>query len=74
MGDLLVERHGDHGGTMVIVTHNIMLAKAVADHMSVIWRGKVLEDGMTEQIMDSDTDFIKQFLAGAAEGPLTMDA
>jgi phospholipid/cholesterol/gamma-HCH transport system ATP-binding protein len=74
LGDLLVERHGDHGGTMVIVTHNIMLAKAVADHMSVIWRGKVLEDGMTEQIMDSDTDFIRQFLAGAAEGPLTMDA
>jgi phospholipid/cholesterol/gamma-HCH transport system ATP-binding protein len=74
LGDLLIERHGDHGGTMVIVTHNIMLAKAVADHMSVIWRGKVLEDGMTEQIMDSDTDFIRQFLAGAAEGPLTMDA
>ncbi len=59
---------------MVVVTHNIMLAKSIADHMSVIWRGKVLEDGMTEQIMASDSDFIQQFLAGEARGPLTMDA
>jgi ABC-type transporter Mla maintaining outer membrane lipid asymmetry ATPase subunit MlaF len=42
--------------------------------MSVIWRGKVLEDGMSEQIMNSRSDFIRQFLAGDARGPLTMDA
>jgi len=74
LGDLLVDRHCDHGGTMVVVTHNVALAKAIGDHMSVIWRGKVLEEGMTEQIMSSDTAFIQQFLTGAAEGPLTMDA
>jgi phospholipid/cholesterol/gamma-HCH transport system ATP-binding protein len=74
LGDLLVERHADHGGTMVVVTHNVMLAKAVADHISVIWRGQVLEDGMTEQIMASKSEFIQQFLAGDSQGPLTMDA
>jgi phospholipid/cholesterol/gamma-HCH transport system ATP-binding protein len=74
LGDLLVERHAVHGGTMVVVTHNILLARAVADHISVIWRGKVLEDGITAQILASDSEFIQQFLAGAAEGPLTMDA
>jgi phospholipid/cholesterol/gamma-HCH transport system ATP-binding protein len=74
LGDLLVERHADHGGTMVIVTHNVMLAKAVADHISVIWRGQVLEDGMTEQILASKSEFIQQFLAGDSQGPLTMDA
>jgi phospholipid/cholesterol/gamma-HCH transport system ATP-binding protein len=74
LGDLLMERHGDHGGTMVVVTHNVMLAKNIADHVSVIWRGKVLEDGMAQQILESDTPFIQQFLAGAAEGPLGMDA
>jgi phospholipid/cholesterol/gamma-HCH transport system ATP-binding protein len=73
LGGLLVERHGDHGGTMVVVTHNVMLAKAVADHISVLWRGRVLEAGMTEQIMASDSEFIQQFLAGEPDGPLTMD-
>jgi len=74
LGDLLVERHAEHGGTMVVVTHNIMLARRIADHISVVWRGKVLESGMTEQILQSDTPFIEQFLSGAAHGPLTMDA
>jgi phospholipid/cholesterol/gamma-HCH transport system ATP-binding protein len=74
LGDLLVERHADHGGTMVVVTHNVALAKLIADHMSVIWRGQVLEDGMAEQVMASETPFIRQFLAGSARGPLSMDA
>jgi ABC-type transporter Mla maintaining outer membrane lipid asymmetry ATPase subunit MlaF len=74
LADLLVERHADHGGTMLVVTHNILLAKAVADHISVIWRGQILEDGMTEQVMASKSAFVQQFLAGDPRGPLSMDA
>ena len=74
LGDLLVEQHARHGGTMVVVTHNVMLARSIADHMSILWRGRVLESGMTEQIMASGTEFVRQFLAGEAKGPLGMDA
>jgi phospholipid/cholesterol/gamma-HCH transport system ATP-binding protein len=74
LGELLVERHADHGGTMVVVTHNVMLARSISDHISVLWQGKVLEAGMTEQILASSSPFIEQFLAGEARGPLTMDA
>ena len=74
LGDLLVEQHAAHGGTMVVVTHNVMLAKRIADHMSVLWRGEVLESGMASEILESETPFIQQFLAGTAQGPLGMDA
>ncbi|MBA3348753.1 MAG: ATP-binding cassette domain-containing protein [Actinobacteria bacterium] len=74
LGDLLVERHADQGGTIVVVTHNVMLARRIADHITVIWRGVVLEDGMSSEILDSPTPFVRQFLAGEAQGPLTMDA
>ncbi|HYF27870.1 MAG TPA: ATP-binding cassette domain-containing protein, partial [Baekduia sp.] len=74
LGDLLVEQHAEHGGTMVVVTHNVMLAKRIADHMSVLWRGEVLESGMASEILESETPFIQQFLAGTAQGPLGMDA
>lgn len=74
LGDLISERHAEQGGTIVVVTHNILLARAVADHISVIWQGEVLEAGMKEQILESDTEFIQQFMAGAPEGPLGMDA
>jgi phospholipid/cholesterol/gamma-HCH transport system ATP-binding protein len=74
LGDLLVERHGEHGGTMVVVTHNVALARRIADHISVLWQGKVLESGFADQIINSNTEFVRQFLAGAPEGPLSMDA
>jgi phospholipid/cholesterol/gamma-HCH transport system ATP-binding protein len=73
LGDLLVEQHARYGGTMVIVTHNVMLARLISDHVSVVWRGKVLESGLAADVFDSDTPFVRQFLAGAADGPLGMD-
>jgi phospholipid/cholesterol/gamma-HCH transport system ATP-binding protein len=74
LGDLLVEQHAQYGGTMVVVTHNVMLAKRIADHISVLWRGEVLESGLADQVLASDKDFVQQFLAGEAQGPLGMDA
>jgi phospholipid/cholesterol/gamma-HCH transport system ATP-binding protein len=73
LADLLKEEHALVGGTMVIVTHNIALAKHVADHMSVLWNGRVLLSGMAEEVLASDDAFVKQFLAGEVAGPLSMD-
>ncbi|PTL58173.1 ABC transporter ATP-binding protein [Paraconexibacter algicola] len=73
LGDLLVEQHARHGGTMVIVTHNVLLARLIADHVSVVWRGKVLESGFADEVFASQTPFIRQFLAGDSAGPLGMD-
>ncbi|MGE4425393.1 MAG: ABC transporter ATP-binding protein [Solirubrobacteraceae bacterium] len=73
LGDLLVAQHAQHGGTMVIITHNIALARQVADHVTVLWEGKVLEAGLTEALLASDSDFVRQFLSGDAQGPLGMD-
>jgi phospholipid/cholesterol/gamma-HCH transport system ATP-binding protein len=74
LGDLLVEQHGQYGGTMIVVTHNVALAKQISEHISVLWRGKVLESGLTESLFESKTEFVQQFLRGEARGPLGMDA
>jgi phospholipid/cholesterol/gamma-HCH transport system ATP-binding protein len=74
LGELLVETHSRIGGTMLVITHNIDLIRQISEHISVLYRGKVLEAGMAEQIYSSDTEFVRQFLAGAADGPLGMDA
>jgi phospholipid/cholesterol/gamma-HCH transport system ATP-binding protein len=73
LADLLVEQHGRVGGTMLVITHNIDLARHISDHISILWQGKVLEAGVTETILNSDDQFVKQFLAGEAVGPLGMD-
>jgi phospholipid/cholesterol/gamma-HCH transport system ATP-binding protein len=74
LGDVLVEQHGCSGGTMLVITHNVALAKRIADHMSVLWQGQVLESGTAEEVLNSSSQFVQQFLAGDSVGPLGMDA
>jgi len=74
LGGLLVDQHAEYGGTMVVVTHNVALATEISDHISVLWQGRVLEAGMADAVLASETDFVRQFLAGEALGPLGMDA
>ncbi|HYF24207.1 MAG TPA: ATP-binding cassette domain-containing protein [Baekduia sp.] len=74
LGELLMAQHARHGGTMVVVTHNVMLARLIARHVSVVWRGQVLESGLADDVFASETPFVRQFLAGLARGPLGMDA
>jgi len=57
-----------------VVTHNVSLAKRISDHISVLWRGRILEAGMAETVLASDAPFVQQFLAGETVGPLTMEA
>jgi phospholipid/cholesterol/gamma-HCH transport system ATP-binding protein len=74
LGRLLMEQHELYGGTIVVVTHNVMLARQIGEHISVVWQGKVLESAMAETILESGSDFVRQFLSGSSEGPLGMDA
>ncbi len=74
LGELLVERHRAIGGTMVVITHNITLIKTISEHISILYRGKIIESGLAEQIYNSESEFVRQFLAGKSQGPLGMDA
>ena len=46
----------------------------IADHVSVVWCGEVLEAGLAEHVFASEIPFVRQFLAGEVEGPLRVDA
>jgi phospholipid/cholesterol/gamma-HCH transport system ATP-binding protein len=73
LGELLLEQHARLGGTILVITHNVALAKRISDHISVLWKGKVIETEMTQTILQSDNQFVRQFLAGESHGPLGMD-
>ncbi len=73
LGELLIEQHAELGGTILVITHNVDLATRISDHISVLYQGKVIEAEMTETILESGSDFVRQFLAGETRGPLGMD-
>ena len=71
--DLIQEMHGLHGGTYIVVTHNIASARQIGEYIALLWRGRIVEAGDAERMFSSDNAFVHQFLNGSAEGPLTMD-
>jgi phospholipid/cholesterol/gamma-HCH transport system ATP-binding protein len=73
LGELLIERHAEMGGTLVVITHNMMLAKRMSDYVAVLWRGKVVACGPAKDMFSSQDEFIRQFLSGESQGPLGMD-
>jgi phospholipid/cholesterol/gamma-HCH transport system ATP-binding protein len=84
LGELILEIHRDmmdeakakqkeHLPTFCVITHDIMSARRVADYINVLWKGRVVEAGPAEDMLNSDNPFIRQFLSGESEGPLTMD-
>jgi phospholipid/cholesterol/gamma-HCH transport system ATP-binding protein len=73
LNDLILEVHQKYGGTYFLVTHNIPTARRVSDFVGLLWKGKVVHYGETEEAFASEEPFVKQFLAGESAGPLGMD-
>ncbi len=71
--DLIQEMHQIHKGTYIVVTHNIASARQIGEYIAVLWKGRIVEAGDAERMFSSENPFVRQFLSGSAEGPLTMD-
>ena len=71
--ELIEEIHAENGGAYVVITHDIMSAKRVAEYIAVLWKGRIVESGPADELFNSDNQFVRQFLAGASQGPLGME-
>ncbi len=71
--DLISEVHQENGGTYLVITHDISSARRLAEFIAILWKGKIVESGLKEDILDTDNQFVSQFLAGSPEGPLGME-
>jgi phospholipid/cholesterol/gamma-HCH transport system ATP-binding protein len=84
LGELILEIHREameeakakqkqHLPTFCVITHDILTARRVADYINVLWKGRVVEAGPSEDMLNSENPFIRQFLSAESEGPLSMD-
>ena len=71
--ELIRKIHGEHGGTYIVITHDIASARRLGDYIAVLWKGRIVESGDAEAMFNSSNPFVRQFLAGAADGPLGME-
>ena len=53
--ELIQEIHAENGGAYVVITHDIMSARRVADYIAVLWKGRIVESGPASELFNSPT-------------------
>ncbi len=57
--------------TAIVVTHDMKSAYRVADTIAMLYKGKIIAEGTPEEIENTTHPVVKQFITGAATGPIT---
>ena len=73
INDLIVSTVDDLGVTTLSITHDMASARKIADRIAMIYKGKIIWQGPTDQIDHSGNDYVDQFIHGRAEGPIKME-
>jgi phospholipid/cholesterol/gamma-HCH transport system ATP-binding protein len=56
--------------TSIIVSHDVHETSAIADYIYIIADGKIVDQGSPEQIRQSKSEWVQQFMNGTADGPV----
>ena len=71
--ELIREIHEENGGCYLVISHDLGTARRIADFIAVLWKGKIVESGPSDELFESRNEFVNQFLNADVKGPLAMD-
>ncbi|MFC0115097.1 ABC transporter ATP-binding protein [Kibdelosporangium aridum] len=72
LSQLLIDLNAQIDATILIVTHNINLARTVPDNLGMLFRRELVMFGPREVLLTSDEPVVEQFLNGRRIGPIGM--
>lgn len=72
LAQLLVDLNAQLDTTILIVTHNIHLARTVPDNLGMLFRRELVMFGPREVLLTSEQPVVSQFLNGHRHGPIGM--
>ena len=72
LSQLLIDLNAEIDATMLIVTHDIQIARTVPDNIGMLFRGNLVMFGPREVLLTSDHPVITQFVNGRRIGPIGM--
>lgn len=67
---LIVSSVHDLGATALTITHDMDSARRIGDRIAMLYQGKIVWIGKTEEIDQSQNEYIKQFIYGRVDGPM----
>jgi phospholipid/cholesterol/gamma-HCH transport system ATP-binding protein len=72
ISQLLIDLNAQMDATIMIVSHNINLARTVPDNIGMLFRRELVMFGPREVLLTSEVPAVKQFLNGSRIGPIGM--
>ena len=76
MGDvidqLIVKSVKEVGATALSITHDMASARRISDHIAMLYGGRMIWAGPTEEVDRSGNAYVEQFITGSLEGPIEM--
>ena len=58
------------GITSIVVSHNVGETASIADHIYVLSDGKIVGQGTPQELKETHSDWVRQFMEGLADGPV----
>lgn len=68
--NLLRDEQRAAGSTVIMVSSDIERLLTVTDRVGMLYRGRLIFDGTTEQAKNSQDPYVRQFVHGLVDGPL----
>jgi len=73
INELIIELHDKLKITSIAVTHDMASAYKIADKIAMLYDGKIIEVGTPKEIKNTKNPIVRQFITGAAIGPIAAD-
>ena len=70
INDLIISLHDQLKVTAVVVTHDMVSAYKIGTRIAMLYQGKIIESGTPEEIRNSGSPVVRQFISGSATGPI----
>jgi phospholipid/cholesterol/gamma-HCH transport system ATP-binding protein len=71
--DLIREITAKYQATSVVISHDVTGVRRMADHIGILYKGRMRHFGSREEIESSSDEFVRQFFNAESDGPLGMD-
>lgn len=71
INELIKGLHDKLKVTSIVVTHDMKSAYKIADRIAMLYQGKIIAEGTSEEIQSSGHPVVNQFVNGLAKGPIT---
>ncbi len=71
INELIKSLHDKLKVTSIVVTHDMKSAYRVADTIAMLYQGRIIAQGTSEEIQNTSHPVVHQFINGLATGPIT---